>query len=190
MTTRQRLEAMRLARARHHRDGSGLLAVEVGGGRGMGSRAARQSGAVVHAVFVAGRVAVGRHIDLTRGQRVPADGGGAARLPSVMLTLTPPVPTQPTRGGRIDRAVHVAARHPAPTPAPDDPAPVVERRKAPRRIVHPGPAPMARPGPVAKAVSAQLGTTTLGIHTVPHSGAVSQRPWRSRSSAPVISGDT
>ena len=99
MTTRQRLEALRLARARHHRDGSGLLAVEVGAA-GDGVTRGAPVGAVVHAVSGSGRVAVGRHIDLTRGQRVPKPTrGGAARLPSVMLTLTPPVPTQPTRAG-------------------------------------------------------------------------------------------
>ncbi len=58
---------------------------------------------------------------------------------------------------RVDRAGDVSAGRPAPGVAVVDPAAVVERREAPRRVVDPGPAPRAHPGPVAGGVRRPVG---------------------------------
>src|SRR5262249_39354074 len=42
--------------------------------------------------------------------------------------------------------------HPAPASRNEDPAPIMERSKAPGCIVNPGPAPRLNPGPVAVAI--------------------------------------
>ena len=52
----------------------------------------------------------------------------------------------------VDRARCDDARRPAPVAVVIHPAAVVERRKAPGRVIHPSPAPRVHPGPAAVAV--------------------------------------
>ena len=66
----------------------------------------------------------------------------------------------------IDRGVKNRSRAPAPPAAKIVPAAVVERSKAPRRIVNPGPAPRADPVPVAIAVRSPSGLNRCGIPNV------------------------
>ena len=112
----------------------------------------------VDIVHVGAAHAIGRHIDFTRTEREPTDvytSGGTANpdADGKMWTANPS-----DQSGRVDGADvsngHGArrARNPTPTTAVVDPAAVVERRKAPRSIINPGPAPRRNPCPVAVAI--------------------------------------
>ena len=94
------------------------------------------------------------HIDLARRQREPADcRGQRAAAPTEADGQAELRPAHPGhQGRRVDRPRHALAGRPAPGVAHVHPAAVVERREAPGRVVHPGPAPRAHPGPVARVV--------------------------------------
>ena len=151
--TRHRLAAhQRVARHHGHAVGHTLVAVHDGLARHRDLPAAAGR-AVVHAFGVARRVAVPGHVHLARRQRHPAhrraadvDGDADTRRAD---------PGHQRR--RIHRAAHVGARVPGPAVAPEDPAAVVEGREAPGRVVDPGPAPGADPGPAAVAVRRPVG---------------------------------
>src|SRR5262249_41974393 len=65
------------------------------------------------------------------------------------------------------------ARYPAPRTAVGNPAPVVERGKAPGRVIHPGPAPRRNPGPVAVTVRGPANDRDMWE---PHRPVVGHRP--------------
>ncbi len=108
----------------------------------------------IDVAHVARADAVGRYVDLARRQRHPADSGPATHG-DADLQARPADPGDQRR--RVDRAAHVGARRPAPAAADVDPATVVERRKAPGRVVDPGPAPGRHPGPAAGGVRRPAG---------------------------------
>ena len=66
----------------------------------------------------------------------------------------------------IDRSSKNRARAPAPSATDKRPTAVVERGKAPRRIVNPGPAPRVDPVPIAVAVGSPSGFNRSGIPNV------------------------
>ncbi|PYU87398.1 MAG: hypothetical protein DMG51_02360 [Acidobacteria bacterium] len=68
---------------------------------------------------------------------------------------------RPINGGAKNRA-----RAPTPSAADERPTAVVERSKAPRRIVNPGPAPRPNPVPIAIAVRSPSGVNRSGIPNV------------------------
>ena len=66
----------------------------------------------------------------------------------------------------VDRRTKDRARAPAPAARKMVPAAIVERSKAPGRIVNPGPAPRADPVPIAGAVGSPVGLDFTGIPNV------------------------
>ena len=94
---------------------------------------------------------VARNKHLARREREPADGRLSAPADvDRHAQLRPADPRHQRR--RVHRLHDAHPRRPAPGVAHVDPAAIVERREAPRRVVNPGPAPRAHPGPVASAV--------------------------------------
>src|SRR2546429_84428 len=85
----------------------------------------------------------GRPITLCRSGTtralLPTTRASSSRPPGT--TITPLFPAR-----------HAPARHPYPAAVPVRPAAVMERREAPRGVVHPGPAPRLHPDPAAVAV--------------------------------------
>ena len=107
----------------------------------------------VHPFHVMRRAAVIGAIDFARRQRHPAHGGAAN-----LHRNTPPAAPHPAhQRRRVDRPRHIGPRHPAPAATPAHPAAVMERRKAPRRLVDPCPTPGPHPGPAAVAVGRPVG---------------------------------
>ena len=102
--------------------------------------------------------AVARHKNLARRKRKPADH---RLLPALTPDRDRHLHAGPSNPGdqrrRIDRAQHALPRHPEPAAAALHPAAVMERRKAPRGVVDPGPAPRLHPCPVACAVRCPAG---------------------------------
>src|SRR5579859_1512161 len=98
-----------------------------------------------------------RNVDLTRPQREPPDvHANSAAYTDSHGEMRPADPRD--QRGSIHRT-HIGngndarrARYPTPAAANIDPATIVEGRKAPRRIIHPRPAPRRDPGPVAVAI--------------------------------------
>ena len=89
-----------------------------------------------------------------RRQRKPAQGGpwrAARARPPVIVRAAVAADKGDQRRG-VHRARWQASRHPGPARANLRPASVVKRRKAPRRVIDPGPAPRGDPAPVAGAV--------------------------------------
>ena len=76
---------------------------------------------------------------------------------------------EPNKGRSINRRAKVRPRAPSPPAADERPASIVEWRKTPRRVVHPGPAPRADIIPVARAVGSPVAThfVFVGIPDVP-----------------------
>ncbi len=103
----------------------------------------------VHLAHVARTGPVRRHVDLVRREREPADRRTADRHRDADARAGAD-PGDERR--RVHRPRDVAPGRPAPRVVAMDPAPIVERREAPRRVVDPCPAPRAHPGPVAGAV--------------------------------------
>ena len=96
---------------------------------------------------VVGCVVVPRHEGLIPSKRHPRIRWANARVHA------PAVASEKCdQRGRINRASNVAAGAPRPTIANAHPATVVRRRKAPRCIIHPRPAPRLHPAPAAIAV--------------------------------------
>ena len=90
---------------------------------------------------------VTRHVDLARREREPADRDTDAHRDAAAGPANPSDQRRPVDGAHVARP-----RHPAPGAVPHDPAPVVKRRVAPGRIIHPGPAPGGDPCPLSKSV--------------------------------------
>ncbi len=110
--------------------------------------------AVVDLVHVADADAVAGNVDLARRKREPAHRRRAADADR-HADVRPADPADERRC--IHRPRHPAPRRPAPAVAHVDPAAVVERREAPRRVVDPGPAPGVHEDPVAVAVRRPAG---------------------------------
>ncbi len=140
---RHRLARCHLRR-RQHRDGAGNVAVAVAR-----ARRPQQLRMGVQAIQIAGAGAVGGAVVLAWCQRHPAHGRHLLRA-LVHLELRPTGPGHQRRG--VHRARHAWPRRPAPASAPGHPSPVVKRRKAPGRVVDPGPAPGAQPDPLPVTV--------------------------------------
>ena len=102
----------------------------------------------VDVVHVGGADAVVGHVDVARGQRHPSH----RRAADVEADADVAAPDPGHQGRRVDRPCHVLARRPGPAALPGDPAAVVERCEAPRRVVDPGPAPGTHMRPVSIAV--------------------------------------
>ena len=97
-------------------------------------------GGVVHAADIARTDPIGRPKDFARCQREPAQG-----RPGCVARADGKVPVVSAHKGdqrrRVHRARRQVPRHPGPARADLCPASVMKRRKSPRCIVHPGPAP-------------------------------------------------
>src|SRR5258708_1754322 len=100
---------------------------------------------------------IGRTVDVTRTEREPRDANSATTADSNADAEVRS--SDPRHQGRcVDRAYindsdrTRRARHPTPDASHDDPAAIVERRKTPRLIINPGPAPGRNPSPVAVTI--------------------------------------
>ena len=103
---------------------------------------------------------VGRPVGLARCQREPAQAGPrlAARADrDVPVHAAAAAADKGDQRRSVDRLRCHAPRHPGPARADLGPAAVVKRRKAPGRVVHPGPAPGRYPAPVAGPVGRPVG---------------------------------
>ena len=133
-------------RARNRRDRTGNRGMHVV------ARTPRVLGDVSHVrtinlTPVVRRVAVPRHKRLVPAERYPRIRRADARVHA------PAVATKKChQRRRINRASDVAAGAPCPTAADAYPAPIMRRRKAPRRIIHPRPAPRLHPAPATVAI--------------------------------------
>ena len=103
---------------------------------------------------------VSRAIGFPGSQRKPAQAGV---LPTVQPERNAPgcramaiAAYEANQRGCIHRARCQAAGHPGPARADLRPAAIVRRRKAPRCVVHPGPAPGRYPAPLADAVGCPI----------------------------------
>ena len=123
----------------HGRDGVALVLVTVA----LGWRI--ELGAVSRAVVELAHVALAGPVAgperLARRQRKPAHG------PLGMAAAD-----KTHQRGRVHRTLGQSPRHPGPAWADLRPAPVVKRRKAPGRLIDPGPAPGRNPTPLTGAV--------------------------------------
>ena len=101
---------------------------------------------------VRGTGVIGRSIDVMRSQREPCEShaAGGKRDPPGISTAAAIDPADERR--RVHRTHRHRSRHPAPAGIDVRPPAIVIRRKAPGRIVDPGPSPRIDPGPVARAV--------------------------------------
>ena len=102
---------------------------------------------LVHAVEVALARAIARHVDVARAEREPAD-------PAAVAAATA---DERDERRRVRRARALRRRQPRPARVDAHPAAVVERREAPRCVVHPGPAPRVLPDPAAVAIRRPAG---------------------------------
>ncbi len=107
--------------------------------------------------------AVPRVVDFARAKREPAHRAAAdADRPATAADKR-------DQRRRVDRAHAARSRYPAPAAVGVGPAAVVVRRKAPRRIVHPGPAPRRDIRPVTIAIRRPVGRHLGGV---PHCAVV------------------
>src|SRR5438309_2672642 len=79
---------------------------------------------------------------------------------------TKPTAEKADKCGAIDRKPKSRTRAPAPTASEIVPAPIVVRRKAPGRIINPGPAPRADPVPISVAVRSPANSNFARIPNV------------------------
>src|SRR5690349_9171381 len=93
--------------------------------------------------------AVARVVGFTPAQWEPSEAYAAKAEADAESRAADPA----HKGGSVIRTpVAARTRGPRPASAPVDPAAIVERRKAPRLIVNPRPAPGSDPNPVSEAV--------------------------------------
>nr|GEU28320.1 hypothetical protein [Tanacetum cinerariifolium] len=140
-----RVAALEL-RARQHREAGAMVAAVVF------SAARRERLALVgpaQALLVAGRHPVAGHEAVARRERIPAQARPVARV----VDAAHPAHQRRRPHGTAGRT----ARRPEPALAHVDPAAVMRRRIAPRRVIDPGPAPRRQPGPAAVAVRRPVG---------------------------------
>src|SRR5882762_571619 len=97
-----------------------------------------------------------------KAQREPAYPSAVAKT----ATKTKAASEETDESRSIDRRTIDWARAPAPATREMVPAAIVERSKAPGRIVNPGPAPRADPVPIARAVGSPVGFYFTGIPNV------------------------
>ena len=151
--------------ARHRRDGTRDTAIGVAdltqvraatGIRGVDAAViidVDRGVADIDAIEIIAAGAVRRHIDITRAKWEPADRRAATRSTAAADAQIPVVATDKgDQGRRIHRTLIARSRRPAPATTDPRPATVMRRRKAPRRIIHPGPAPRLLPCPMTIAI--------------------------------------
>lgn len=115
----------------------------------------------VHLTCIVAAVPVPRHVRLTRTEREPS-------LQSATTSNTDTDgKTRSTHKGHQRRRVHRRdghrARHPAPLGSDACPTAVVERRKTPRLVFNPRPAPGVDPGPAAVTIRHPVGRNTRWV---------------------------
>src|SRR5439155_17785408 len=86
-------------------------------------------------------------IDFARSKRKPTDRTAAAHRYAEVASAD-----ERDKRGRVHGSLPRRTRHPAPTLLDERPATIVERRKAPWRIVDPCPSPRIDPCPMAVAI--------------------------------------
>jgi len=110
----------------------------------------------VDTLNVTRRDAIGRAVDIARAERKPGHASAAnANADAKTRAAHPRYERGCVHRANVSNSYDGRARrdgYPAPNTADDNPAAVVERSKAPRRIVNPGPAPRRDPDPVAIAI--------------------------------------
>ena len=157
----------------HYRDGAGLIAIGVVGLRwcppaamaAFGVKAVHLPGIDMCAVAgidvakIAVAGAVGRLVNVARPERKPAHRPAADAYRNAGVAVA----DEGHERGRIHRPVLPAAGQPAPVVVQINPAPIVEGREAPGRVVHPGPAPRREPDPVAIAIGCPTGFQSARI---------------------------
>ena len=134
----------------HHTDGvAALLVAVVVGDVDVGHRYV-----LVHVGDVARAVLIGRVKSLAGRQRKPAQAGLRGLLVDghIPVDAACAAANKGDQRWRIHRPRGQLPGHPAPARADLRPAAIVKGRKAPGRVVHPGPAPGRYPAPVAGAV--------------------------------------
>ena len=144
---------------RRHGDGLRTALEQVAVVRRVRALAAAKAG--VDAAQIARAGAVGRLPVLAGSQRKPGRAGPAAtqrHAPAVAAAAH-----EGDQGRRIDRARCRRPRHPGPARTDLCPAAVVRGGKAPRGVVHPGPAPGFDPAPAAVAVGRPVGHADAGV---------------------------
>ena len=109
---------------------------------------------VVHVADVTRAVLIGRAKSLAGRQREPAQAGPRGLLADghIPVHAACVAANKGDQRGRIHRPRGQLPGHPAPARADLCPAAVVKGRKAPGRVIDPGPAPGRYPAPVAGAV--------------------------------------
>ena len=116
----------------------------------------------VHAFHVTRADVIGRAIDVTRAERKPRHTGSAANryANSKVRATNPGDKGRSINGTYIRHGYDRRTRgrgYPAPRTAYGNPSAVVERGEAPRRIIHPSPAPWRNPDPVAVTIRCPTG---------------------------------
>ncbi len=91
---------------------------------------------------------VGRHVDIARSERRPADRATAQGNADAQVMAAD---EQDQRRG-IDRPPFPRPGNPTPAMPHPSPTTIMKGRKSPGRVIHPVPTPRVNPGPVAAAV--------------------------------------
>ncbi len=149
----------RIARDRRHRIGPALIHVRDVGGVHIGTRVIDVVNVshlrdihprvrYIYMIHIAAAGAVPRHINFAGGEREPGD----TRSANADGELKPSPAHESYQSGCVNGPHEHPSRNPEPPAGDKRPAPVVERRKAPRFILYPGPAPGRDPNPVPVAV--------------------------------------
>src|ERR1019366_4188226 len=101
----------------------------------------------------------------TPAQREPAKADAYAPASAPSEADSEAGASDPAHQGRsvIRVPVSEGSGSPAPSAVPIDPASIVERRKAPGSIIHPGPSPRRNPRPVTIAIG-----SPSGLHRIRH----------------------